>query len=461
MVLSLVGISLLHYLTDIHLIPYHSIYRSVYYIPIAIGAVKYGKRGGIATALTTSALYLPHVMLSWGLMPTDAFNDLLENAVFLFVGAFAGTLADAERKQRQWAQEVAQQLAASNAALTQEVELSERMRGLVTSIVESIDSGILTIDQEQRVTLMNPSAQRIVGASVTSTDDLPLIIRHYLHPETRKYHVATLGERTYGLQAAPLIGARQEEIGRVLVIDDVTEQRALEEHVQRAQRLVALGRLAGGLAHEIRNPLSITRAAAQMLALHLGKDATSAEYTAVIQTEIDRVDRLIEQLLTYARPAVVHRAPTDVGELIRHTISLVQPYATQQQVYLALDLTADLPLLYADSELVHQALVNLLLNAVQATPPAGSVHIRAVADPDTPTIHVSVADTGHGIADADRAHIFDPFFTTRDDGTGLGLSIVQHIVHEHGGTIDVQSEPGQGTRCILHLPLGREDSLSS
>lgn len=458
--LALAGVSLLHYLTDIHLIPYHSIYRSLYYVPIAVGAVRYGRRGGVATALTASALYLPHVVLSWGMMPTDAFNDLLENVVFLFVGAFAGSLADAERKQRHRAQESARQLAASNDALTQQVELSERMRGLVTSILESIDSGVLTIDHTNRVTMINPSARTVVGENVVYEHDLPPVVRQYLQRETRGYQVTTLGERTYGLHAAPLIGARQEAIGMVLVFDDLTEQRALEEQVQRAQRLAALGRLAGGLAHEIRNPLGITRAAAQMLALQLGNNSAYTEYTDVIQIEIDRVDRLIEQLLTYARPTVVHRAPIDVGELVERTVSLVQPYATQQQVRLETDVAAHLPLLYGDSELLHQALVNLVLNGIQATPPKGSVIIRALSEPDTDTVNITVADTGRGIADFDITKIFDPFFTTRDDGTGLGLSIVQQIVQEHGGMVDVQSELGQGTQFVLHLPLIVENSVS-
>lgn len=456
---ALIVISLLHYLTDIHLIPYHSIYRSLYYVPIAVGAVRYGRKGGIASALAASALYLPHVVCSWGVMPSDAFNDLLENVIFLFVGAFAGSLADAERTQRQRAQESAQQLATSNNALTQQVDLSERMRGLVTSVLDSIDSGVLTIDQMGRVSMINPAGRAVLGAFVEHTDDLPPVVRRYLRQDERSYEVAVLNKRTYGLHAAPLIGARQEPIGTVLVLDDVTEQRALEEQVQRAQRLAALGRLAGGLAHEIRNPLAIVRASAQMLHQQIGTQPVYAEYTQVIQTEIDRVDRLVEQLLTYARPTVMHRAPIDIGALIERTFSLVHPYATQQHVHLTIDSADKLPTIDGDSELLHQALVNLMLNAIQATPPGGQVAVTGRVKNNRHSVQIMIADTGCGIQPIDVPKIFDPFFTTRDDGTGLGLSIVQQIVQEHGGTVEVYSELGHGTQVVLDLPRGAEASL--
>jgi signal transduction histidine kinase len=259
-----------------------------------------------------------------------------------------------------------------------------------------------------------------------------------------------------GLHGSPLIGGQGEVIGIVLVLDDLTEVRALEEQVQRAQRLAALGRLAGGLAHEIRNPLGITRAAAQMLQRELGEHATLGEYTQIIQTEIDRVDRLIEQLLAYARPVPLERGPIDVVALLDHTAALTRAYAAQRGVTLAVDCAPDLPMVEGDAELLHQALVNLILNGVHATTLGGTVRVLANApQPEhhpSPMVSLIVSDTGHGIASDDLPHIFDPFFTTRLDGTGLGLSIVQQIVQEHGGTIEVHSEIGQGTRFVIRLP---------
>jgi signal transduction histidine kinase len=453
--LTLAGTTMLHYLTDIHLIPYHSIYRSLYYVPIAVAAVRYGRRGGVLTALTASVLYIPHIILSWNIMIDDGFNDLLENVIFLFVGAFAGSLADAERRQRLRAQEAVTQLAAANAELQTQAALAERMRASIASILESIDSGVLTFDLTGQITTINRAAQTLLGCP-DSRDQAPLPIRDYLRAGARGYQQVSIEGRMLGLHGSPLIGAQGETIGTVLVLDDLTELRALEEQVQRAQRLAALGRLAGGLAHEIRNPLGITRAAAQMLQREIGEHPALGEYTQVIQTEIDRVDRLIEQLLAYARPVPIARGPVDVVALLDRTVALTGAYAAQHGVTLAVDAAPDLPLVEGDAELLHQALVNLLLNGIHATAPSGRVCVLASARVAEqclpPQVLLTITDTGHGIAPADLPHIFDPFFTTRVDGTGLGLSIVQQIIQEHGGTVEVHSQRGRGTSFAVSLP---------
>jgi two-component system sensor histidine kinase AtoS len=458
--LTLAGTTLLHYLTDIHLIPYHSIYRSLYYVPIAVAAVRFGRRGGALTALAACLLYIPHILLSWEVMATDGFNDLLETLIFLFVGVFAGSLADAERQQRKRAQEAARQLAAANEALQTQATIAERMRAEVTSILESVDSGVITLDRHQRVISANPAARELLGEASDIGGPAPAPLREYLTSPTGSYHQLTINDRAIGLHGAPLAGADGEAAGTVLVLDDLSERRALEEQIQRAQRLAALGRLAGGLAHEIRNPLGITRAAAQMLQRELEANTQLREYTQVIQTEIDRVDRLIEQLLAYARPVPVQRGRVEVNALLDRTFTLTRAYAAHHSVTLVSDAEANLPLVEGDAELLHQALVNLLLNSIHATAPDGTVHVRAhpatTGPHHVPAVELEISDTGHGIAPDDLPHIFDPFFTTRVDGTGLGLSIVQQIVQEHGGTIEVQSLLGSGTRFVLSLPaVGR------
>jgi signal transduction histidine kinase len=225
----------------------------------------------------------------------------------------------------------------------------------------------------------------------------------------------------------------------------------MEAQMQRTERLVALGRLAGGLAHELRNPLGITRAAAQMLQQELADDGKPGEYTRVIQSEIDRVDRLVEQLLAYARPRPLQRSLVNVAALVEETSGLAWVYAKQQEVTLTTQVSDDLPLLMGDGDLLHQAVVNVLLNGIQATSPGGTVNLTAQTE--YASVLLTVCDTGQGIAPEILPHIFDPFFTTRDDGTGLGLSIVQQIVHDHGGTVEIQSTPGQGTQVRLRLPL--------
>jgi signal transduction histidine kinase len=458
---ALALVTTLHYLTDVHLIPYHSIYRSLYYVPIAIAAVRYGRRGGILTALTTSALYIPHVVISWGMMPSDGFNDLLENAVFLFVGAFAGHLADAERAQRRRAQTAVAELATANVRLQEQAELAERTRAQTQSILDSLESGIVTVDALGVLARANRAAYTLLPVSVATDDVLPSAVEHYLHTRVQGFQQISAGKRTVSLHGAPLRGPQGEAVGTVLVLDDVTELRSLEEQVQRAQRLAALGRLAGGLAHEIRNPLGIVRAAAQMLGGELREDARFSEYTSVIQTEIDRVDRLIEQLLSYARPRPMSRGPVQIATLIERAVSLTRAYGVQQGVQLDTNITQDLPVVDGDTELLHQALVNLLINGIQATPRGGEVRVRAMVDlsRNGPAVVLEVRDTGRGIAEADLSRIFDPFFSTRDDGVGLGLSIVQQIVHEHNGVITVTSESGVGTVFSVRFPTPASASV--
>jgi two-component system sensor histidine kinase AtoS len=455
--LALAGTTLLHYLTDIHLIPYHSIYRSLYYVPIAVAAVRYGRRGGVLTALTASVLYIPHVILSWNIMIDDGFNDLLENVIFLFVGTFAGTLADAERRQRQRAQDAVLQLDATNKQLQTQVDLAHRMRASIESILESIDSGVLTLDLHGQINTINHAAQTLLGGPNGIEAAVPQPIHDYVSAGARGYQQISVAGRMLGLHGSALIGAAGETIGTVLVLDDLTELRALEEQVQRAQRLAALGRLAGGLAHEIRNPLAITRAAAQVLQREIAEQPKLGEYTQVIQTEIDRVDRLIEQLLAYARPFPLQRGPINVTEVIERTVALARPYADQYGVTITVEIAAELPLVDGDAELLHQALVNLLLNGIHATSPSGTINVLAdttcVGNDAPSTVTVIVRDTGHGIAPTDLPHIFDPFYTTRVDGTGLGLSIVQRIIQDHGGTIEVERQSTPGTSFILQLPL--------
>jgi signal transduction histidine kinase len=301
---------------------------------------------------------------------------------------------------------------------------------------------------------INRAAQALLDFGNDGDPQLPQPIYEYLESGAHGYRQIVVAQRHLGLHGSPLLGVQGEPAGTVLVLDDLTEVRALEEQMQRAQRLAALGRLAGGLAHEIRNPLGITRAAAQMLQRELAEHVSLGEYTEVIQTEIDRVDRLLDQLLAYARPVTLQRGPVDIPALIERTLTLTRAYATQHGVTLTSCAAGELPPVEGDAEMLHQALVNLLLNGIHASEPQGQVSVEAASEREQVgnSMVLTVRDTGHGIAPDDIPHIFDPFFSTKVDGTGLGLSIVQQIVHEHGGTIQAHSQLGKGSRFVLRLP---------
>jgi signal transduction histidine kinase len=249
-------------------------------------------------------------------------------------------------------------------------------------------------------------------------------------------------------------------MGTVIVLDDLTEIKALEEQVRRAERLSSLGTLAGGVAHEVRNPVGIIRASAQLMGSlpSVAADAGSREYVQVITQEADRVDRLVEDLLGYARAGELSLAVVDVEELVRSTAARLASLAEQAQVKLVVDVEPGLPHVLGDAAKLEQALLNLGLNALTAIeaaypqPTNGGQVILAARHIADGGLHCVVRDNGQGMADEIRAHIFDPFFTTRDDGTGLGLAIVQRIVADHGGMIEVTSAPDRGATFTIWLP---------
>ena len=238
-----------------------------------------------------------------------------------------------------------------------------------------------------------------------------------------------------------------------LALENASLQRhrkARLKHMYRADRLAAAGQLAAGAAHEIRNPLASIRSAIQLFARDYPAGSERAELIADIVTEVDRIDGIVEGLLSLARPEPVDYADVDLSESIRQTLALTQTQARDQVVAVSVDAPPTLRL-HADPGLVKQLLLNLVLNALQAMPRGGSLALRA--ELLRRKVRVTVHDTGVGIEERDLERIFDPFFTTRRDGTGLGLAICHGIVERHGGEIGVESAPGSGTTFTVELPL--------
>jgi two-component system, NtrC family, sensor histidine kinase HydH len=228
------------------------------------------------------------------------------------------------------------------------------------------------------------------------------------------------------------------------------------EELRRAQHLSALGMLAGGLAHEIRNPIGIIRACAQLLAME--NKLEIAEPTAIIQQETSRVEALIQELLDYAGGQHLTQVPTAITPLLQRISDRIRPLTTAHEIVLSLDVEPDLPPLCLDAVQIERALLNLCMNAIQALDGPGQIHLHAawVAD-DVPLLEIRVTDTGPGILPVHQTHIFEPFYSTKGSGTGLGLSVVHRIVTDHGGHIRVESTPPHGTTFIIQLP----GSLSS
>jgi signal transduction histidine kinase len=234
------------------------------------------------------------------------------------------------------------------------------------------------------------------------------------------------------------------------------ELRESQEQVRRADRLSALGQIAAGLAHEIRNPLAGIKGALEIVASRVGPGTPEAEFTGVASTELARLDSLVGEFLTYARPREPELRMASVRDAIDHVVLLLGPEAERAAVTIVRDETVPLPDLRMDPEQVRQVLFNVILNAVQASPAGKAVRIRTYADSGAAVVEVS--DEGPGIPPESRERVFDPFFTTKTHGTGLGLAVSYRIVAAHGGRIAIDAgstgtPASVGTVVRIELPL--------
>jgi len=240
------------------------------------------------------------------------------------------------------------------------------------------------------------------------------------------------------------------------MVERLGESRALEERLRVAERSTAMGRFAAALAHEIRNPLNSISLTIDYVRTKLGPtdEARRAEFEALVaslKSEVARLNRLVGDFLSTGQPARLDPRPCHVLAVVRETAALVEHKARDQAIAIDLDLAPELPVTLADHELLKTCLLNLVLNAFEAMPDGG--RLRLVARLDGDELLLLVADTGVGLTKDAAAHALEPYFSTKEAGVGLGLALVRRIVEGHGGTIALDSEPGQGTTVELRLPV--------
>ena len=223
----------------------------------------------------------------------------------------------------------------------------------------------------------------------------------------------------------------------------------IEEQLRRADRLSALGELSAGMAHEIRNPLGSIKGTAEILRDGVAPDDPKQEFAEILIREVDRLNRVLEDFLRFARPEPVEHGSFVLQEVVGDVLGLTQQQAARNNVVVTVDLGDDIEI-PGRGEQIKQALLNLVLNALQAMPNGGSLKVSLRTSPNE--VYILVSDSGPGIALEDRERIFNPFVTTRDSGTGLGLAITQRIIQGHGGRIILESRPGQGASFTVCLP---------
>lgn len=265
--------------------------------------------------------------------------------------------------------------------------------------------------------------------------------------------------------ASPLLLADGMRAGTIVLLRDLSNIRELEEAVRKADRLSALGTLAAGLAHEIKNPLGGIRGAAQLLEMELAADDELRECTQVVLKEVQRVNRIVEELLDLSAPRALDLKGVNLHKILAHIVFLQQQAVEGRKIAFHRNLDPSLPPVHGDEGRLTQLFLNLIKNGVEAAGDGGSVEIssRIVSEYSlsqkgerrSRMVAIEVADSGAGIAPDVMERLFTPFYTTKERGTGLGLAISQKIVAEHNGMIRVESPPGRGALFTVLLPLSQ------
>jgi signal transduction histidine kinase len=247
------------------------------------------------------------------------------------------------------------------------------------------------------------------------------------------------------------LGHTFNEMTRELSATSARIRELHQREIQRAQQLATVGELASGIAHEIKNPLVGVSNGLDLVRRRMGEEPELAPILTEMARQLTRMESAIRDLLAFARPATPALMPAEPDQIARRALRLIEPAAQHAGVEISFTSDRSSPDLQVDPELIEQALVNVIMNAVQATPPGGRVRVSVTCS--GAEVHFRITDTGRGITPADLEHIFKPFYTTRHSGTGLGLSITHDIIERHGGRIEVETQLGEGSAFDLILPV--------
>lgn len=346
----------------------------------------------------------------------------------------------------------------------------ENLRLLHERIIESIRSGLMTTDLEGTIYTFNAAAAEITGytAEELTGKNISLLLGDIGQKVAASFSAADSGEQQprfeadlitperfavrIGYSIAPLFSEEGEKSGLIITFQDLTDIRSMEESVRRKDRLAAVGRVAAGLAHEIRNPLGAMRGAIQVLESSVPKESTQSSLMDIILRESDRLNKIITNFLTYARPRAGNFSEIDVCEAIEDTVTLLQHSPDVKDFH---KISTALPdksvVISADSTQLKQIFWNLARNAFDAMPAGGELSIQCEQISHN-RIRITFTDSGCGMSAGQVEQLFEPFSESTTGGTGLGLSIVYQIVRDHGGTINVKSQENVGTTISVELP---------
>lgn len=343
-----------------------------------------------------------------------------------------------------------EELAVANGKLRRQYQEKEALSERLSSLLDALPAGVVLLDAQARVTALNPAALLMFGAEVLGAHWGDVVAR-FLEP-TLTAGEWRLGERQLSMAESVLASGE----GKILVIHDITAAQQMKEELGRSQRLAAMGEMAASLAHQLRTPL----AAALLYTANLGQpemsEAARLKFSEKASSQLKRLERLIQDVLLYARGESIGRDVLPARELLAEVRQTLEPLARAQGVEFELEDACSESQIVGSRKALAGALVNLLENALQATPAGGKIFLGGKNCPGA--VLFTVRDSGPGVPEEKRERIFEPFFTTKGQGTGLGLAIARGVARAHGGTIELSAPcrtlPGVGAEFVMTLPLG-------
>jgi two-component system sensor histidine kinase HydH len=378
----------------------------------------------------------------------DAVHTVIMGVILLFIG-FAGVMMLF----------LAQNFRLARASLS-------RIKAFSDTLVENMPIGLIALDTSLVITSFNQVADQVLNLNAKEASGKmasealpPMFLELISDPHIEKQsvekeiicHIANQSRLPLQVSAARLRDDTGKFLGFVLLFKDLREVQALQKALARSQRLASLGSLAAGVAHEIRNPLSSIKGFATYFRERYADVPEDREVSSIMIQEVDRLNRVVSQLLAFAKPVSVAKQSASIADVIHKTLKLMARQSHDRHIDIETDIHPSIPQIPLDSDQMSQVLLNLLLNAAEAMDTGGRIRIGAFCDQDRLILQIS--DTGSGISEADLSRIFDLYFTTKASGTGLGLAIVHNIIEAHDGDIKVESQAGKGTMVTIRLPL--------
>lgn len=353
-------------------------------------------------------------------------------------------------------------------------------QAFAAKVVSSLPDGLVALDRAGRIDELNAAGAELLGlypaAVLGATPEVlpaPLgLMAKHLHEggvlaptevECRRGEHIGHDECVtvpLGVRGTRIVDEEGRDVGVILLLRDLREVRHLEAEVRRREKLAAVGNLAAGVAHEIRNPLSSIKGYATYFGTRFPEGSEDREAARVMVQEVDRLNRVISDLIGFSRPSDIRPRPTRVADIAEHALRLVRQDAVARGVQVRFETAPDVPEALLDPDRFAQALLNVCINGMEAMHAGGllTVAVRRNADG---RVAVTVSDTGPGIEPENLSRVFDPYFTTKGQGTGLGLAIVHKIIEAHDGEVVFRSEPGKGTECTFLLPAASLDAESA